>query len=62
MREPPFIVEYEITTACNFRCIHCYCNAGKKHPNELSFDEIKDLILQVKETRVWALDIVGGEP
>ncbi|MCD6268000.1 MAG: radical SAM protein [Thermotogaceae bacterium] len=62
MREPPSIVEYEITTACNSRCIHCYCSAGEKHPNELSLDEIKDLILQVKETKVWALDIVGGEP
>ncbi|PLV58311.1 radical SAM protein [Thermotoga sp. KOL6] len=62
MRNPPFIVEYELTTRCNFNCKHCYCEAGKPHPNELSFEEIKELIIDLKEMKVWALDLVGGEP
>lgn len=62
MRNPPFIVEYELTLRCNFRCKHCYCEAGKPHPEELSFEEIKELILDMKELGTWALDIIGGDP
>ncbi len=62
MREPPRIVEFEITLACNLRCIHCYCMAGEKHPNELTTDEIRALMTDLKELGVWALDVVGGEP
>lgn len=62
MRKPPFIVEYELTTRCNFRCKHCYCEAGEPHPNELSFEEIKELMIDLRELGVWALDLVGGEP
>lgn len=56
------IVEFEVTTQCNFRCLHCYCNAGEKDKEELKFGEIKDLILQVKEIGIHELDLVGGEP
>lgn len=62
MRKPPFIVEYEITTQCNFRCIHCYCEAGEKSKRELTFEEIKKVILDMKTLGVGALDLVGGEP
>ncbi len=62
MRNPPKIVEFEITLACNLRCIHCYCEAGQKSPFELSADEIKKLMDDLKGMGIWALDIVGGEP
>ena len=62
MRNPPRIVEFEITLACNLRCIHCYCEAGKRSPFELSTNEIKSLMDDLKELGVWAFDIVGGEP
>ncbi len=56
------IVEVEITLQCNFRCIHCYCNAGGRNKEELSFEEIKNLIIQAKEIGIENLDLVGGEP
>ncbi len=62
MRNPPRVVEFEITLACNLRCIHCYCEAGQKAPFELSTGEIKDLMDDLKNLGIWALDIVGGEP
>ncbi len=62
MRQPPKIVEFEITLACNLRCIHCYCRAGRRHPNELTTDEIKTVMDDLKNLGVWAFDIVGGEP
>lgn len=62
MRNPPKIVEFEITLACNLRCIHCYCEAGQRSPLELSTSEIKSLMDDLKALGVWAFDIVGGEP
>lgn len=62
MRNPPRVVEFEITLACNLRCIHCYCEAGQKSPFELSTTEIKNLMDDLKSLGIWALDIVGGEP
>ncbi len=62
MRKPPKIVEFEVTTACNLRCIHCYCEAGKKGPVELSLEEIFNVMDDLKRMNVWAFDLVGGEP
>lgn len=62
MRQPPKIVEFEITTACNLRCIHCYCMAGKRDPNELTTYEVKKLMSDLKKLGIRAFDIVGGEP
>ncbi len=62
MRNPPKIVEFEITLACNLRCIHCYCMAGAKAKDELTTDEIKRVMNDLKGMGIWAFDIVGGEP
>lgn len=58
----PKNIEFEITTACNYACIHCYCNAGRKSRVELTTDEIYDVIDQLVEADIEILDIVGGEP
>lgn len=61
-RPRPKNIEFEITTACNYNCLHCYCNAGKKSRYELSTEEIKLVIDQLVEADAELLDIVGGEP
>ncbi|AFG35286.1 radical SAM protein [Fervidobacterium pennivorans subsp. shakshaketiis] len=61
-RERPHNIEFEITTACNYQCIHCYCNAGPKSKNELSTERVKSVIDQLVEANTELLDIVGGEP
>lgn len=58
----PHNIEFEITTACNYSCLHCYCNAGKKSRVELSTQEIFEVIDQLVEAEAEILDIVGGEP
>lgn len=58
----PHNIEFEITTACNYSCLHCYCNAGKKSRVELSTQEIFYVIDQLVEAQAEILDIVGGEP
>ncbi|MDI3473197.1 MAG: hypothetical protein PWQ20_890 [Thermotogaceae bacterium] len=62
MRKPPYIVEYELTTECNLRCKHCYCEAGLKNKNEMTLEEIKTLMRDLKDTGVELLDLIGGEP
>ena len=57
----PFVVECEITSGCNLRCIHCYNRSGESWERlELPF--LKDLMVQLKEMGLRYFDIVGGEP
>lgn len=53
----------EITQACNLKCIHCYeGNMHSKINNELSFDEWKSIIVQLKKLNCKAIEFIGGEP
>lgn len=54
---------WEMTTACNLRCIHCHASGGKPAADELKTDEAKrllDQLAQVLEFRMMAF--TGGEP
>ncbi|MCG2768376.1 MAG: radical SAM protein, partial [Anaerolineae bacterium] len=54
---------WEMTTACNLRCIHCHASGGKPAPDELTTEEGKrllDQLSQVQEFRMMAF--TGGEP
>ena len=57
----PQSVLLEITNKCNFSCIHCYANAGI-NDNELDINQLKDLIIQLKNLGVKNIAISGGEP
>jgi len=54
---------WEMTTACNLRCIHCHASGGKPAPDELTTKEAKrlfDQLAEVSEFRMMAF--TGGEP
>ena len=54
---------WEMTTACNLRCIHCHTSGGKPAANELTTQEAKQLLDQlagISEFRMMAF--TGGEP
>lgn len=54
---------WEVTSACNLRCIHCHATSGKPDPAELTTDEGKRLIDQIAETAEFrTLVYTGGEP
>lgn len=55
-------VFWSITGRCNFKCRHCYMNAPDGALGELSHEEAIDLIDQMAECGVLAVDITGGEP
>ena len=57
----PLAGSIELTFACNFRCIHCYC-VEEAPRRELSLEEIRGLVDQVvDEGCLWML-LTGGEP
>lgn len=54
---------WEVTTACNLRCIHCHASGGKRAADELTTAEARrlfDQLAEVSEFRMVAF--TGGEP
>lgn len=59
----PFIVIWELTRACQLKCLHCRAEAQyKRDPRELSFEEGKQLIDQIYELNNPMLVFTGGDP
>ena len=55
-------MEIEFSRICNFRCSYCYVPDRVEYRDELSREEIKDIILQAKAMGVRKIIILGGEP
>jgi len=53
---------WEITRACDHRCIHCRTASGKPLPDELSTDQALDLADQLGAMGVGRVVLTGGEP
>ena len=58
----PATVFFEVTKKCNLKCRHCFNNSGKKAQNELTLNEIKNIIDGIYEAGVFNVKITGGEP
>jgi len=58
----PFQVVWNITRACNLRCVHCYESAGVKDDDELSTEEALKGIDILADAGVLILAFSGGEP
>jgi len=58
----PLSAIFEITNKCNLKCKHCLVDAGTALEDELSLEEIKGIIDQLKEMKVFTLNFGGGEP
>ncbi|MFZ1682503.1 MAG: radical SAM protein [Candidatus Zixiibacteriota bacterium] len=58
----PSYVVWEITFACNMRCVHCGTSAGKKRANELTTQEALNLIDELGGLGCEHLALSGGEP
>lgn len=56
----PFSSGIELTWRCNHRCIHCY--QYPPSPNELSTQEIKNILTQLADAGCLFLQLTGGEP
>lgn len=58
----PLFVWWDITYKCNLRCKQCYSNSGNLSVDELTFEEIKKIINQLKQMKVFYVYFLGGEP
>ena len=58
----PRIVSWNITAACHLRCPHCYLDARRRRPQELSTAEGLGLIDQMADAGTQLLILTGGEP
>jgi MoaA/NifB/PqqE/SkfB family radical SAM enzyme len=57
----PVYVVWEITLACNLKCVHCGSRAGHARQNELSTAECIEVIEQLAELGTREISIIGGE-
>ncbi|MDG5789542.1 TIGR04053 family radical SAM/SPASM domain-containing protein [Evansella sp. AB-P1] len=61
--ENPFIVIWELTRACELKCLHCRAEAQyRRHPQELTFEEGKKLIDDIYSMNNPMLVFTGGDP
>ncbi len=58
----PLQVVWNVTHACNLRCLHCYENAGARTSDELTTDEALQVIDTLVDSGVLILAFSGGEP
>ncbi|MDP8299238.1 MAG: radical SAM protein [Candidatus Tantalella remota] len=64
MKKRPFPtgVDLALTGRCNLKCKHCNTSDTWDSADELSFKEIVSLLDQLKELKIFSLDLFGGEP
>lgn len=58
----PLAGSFEITLQCNVRCRHCYILYPGATSNEMTTDEVKQVLNLLAENGVMLLLITGGEP
>ena len=55
-------VDIELTRHCNINCKYCYSASGNKLDDELTLEEIKQVITDAKELGARTVTLNGGEP
>ena len=58
----PFYVQFELTERCNNKCYFCYNPLGRVSGNELSTQEVINILAQLQKAGVFRINFNGGEP
>lgn len=58
----PFQVVWNLSRACNMKCLHCYEDAGKKDKDELNAQQIHKGLETLSNAGVASIAFSGGEP
>ena len=57
----PRLAVWELTLACDQKCIHCGSRAGLARTGELTTEECLELVRQLRELGVGEVTLIGGE-
>ena len=57
----PVHVVWELTLACNLKCVHCGSRASQARPAELKTEECLDVIGQLAKLGTREVSLIGGE-
>lgn len=60
-REPRTCI-WEITAACNLRCVHCDNHASRPSPRELTLPRLLEVAIELEHLGCRLVDVTGGEP
>ena len=60
--DAPICLTWEITYGCNLACVHCLSSSGRRDPAELSTQEARAVIDELRDLQVFYVNIGGGEP
>lgn len=60
-RNVPVHVVWEITLACDLKCMHCGSRAGRRRVNELNTEECLDVVEQLARLGTREVSLIGGE-
>lgn len=55
-------INFEITSKCNQKCLYCFNAYRRENINDLSFDKIKKILLDLKKKNIKSMLFTGGEP
>src|SRR3989344_4898221 len=58
----PYSCYINLTSQCNLRCKHCFGSYSVPNKNELSLEEWKKVIGDLIKSKVFFVNISGGEP
>ena len=58
----PLYVQFELTERCNNKCYFCYNPLGRISGEELTTQEIFNILSQLREAGVFRINFNGGEP
>jgi mycofactocin biosynthetic radical S-adenosylmethionine protein MftC len=60
--DAPICLTWELTYACNLACVHCLSSSGRRDPRELTTDEAKAVLDELRTLKVFYINVGGGEP
>jgi mycofactocin radical SAM maturase len=60
--DAPICLTWELTYACNLQCVHCLSSSGQRDERELSTDEARKILDELRDLQVFYINIGGGEP
>ena len=60
--DAPICLTWELTYACNLQCVHCLSSSGQRDERELSTEEAKKILDDLRDLQLFYINIGGGEP